>query len=68
MGNVQCSLAQSDQSGLVGVSDLNVAPVGDSTLVGPCWEWWNPDVQMRCGQCPQDCVGEHIQMRKWDKS
>lgn len=35
MGDVQCSLAQSDQSGLVGVSALNVVPVGDST-------WWSP--------------------------
>lgn len=35
VGNVQCSLAQSDQSGRVGVSALNVVPVGDST-------WWSP--------------------------
>lgn len=37
-------------------------------MVEPCWEWQKPDVQMRCGQRPQDCVGDHIQMRKWDKS
>lgn len=37
-------------------------------MVEPCWEWWNLDVQMRWGQSPQDCVGDHIQMRKWDKS